>query len=150
MNLKNILAITFGVIIAVFIGSLFMRVSSENEETSTLVNYENNVKAFQVAAYTSLNAAKSEAEKKKGIVIQDGDYYCVYIAILRDSANINRMIKYLNDNQTYYYIKNIDLSGDAQNDLIKYEELMKNSNSDVAFLKLNDQILKMVGETHEN
>lgn len=148
--MKNILAITSGVIIAVFIGSLFMRVSSDTEGTSTLVNYENNVKAFQVAAYTSLNAANDEAKSKNGVVIKDNDYYCVYIAILRDSSNINRMIKYLNDNQTYYYVKNIDLSSEIQDNLIKYEELMKNTNSDVAFIKLNNQILKMVGDYSEN
>lgn len=148
--MKNILAITFGVIIAVFIGSLFMRVSSDVEESSTLVNYENNVKAFQVAAYTSLSSAQEEAKNKNGVVLKDDDYYCVYISILRDSTNINRMIKYLNDTQTYYYVKNIDLSSGAQENLTKYEELMKNTNSDVAFLKLNDQILKMVGEYNEN
>ena len=148
--MKNILAVTFGVIVAVFIGSLFMRVSSDTEEASTLVNYENNLKAFQVAAYNSLNAAEEEAKSKNGVVIKDDDYYCVYIAILRDSSNINRMIKYLNDNQTYYYVKNIDLSDEIQDNLIKYEELMKNTNSDVAFLKLNNQILKMVGDNSEN
>ena len=148
--MKNILAITFGVIVAVFIGSLFMRVSGDTEESTTLVNYENNVKAFQVAAYTSLNAANDEAKSKNGVVIKDNDYYCVYIAILRDSSNINRMIKYLNDNQTYYYVKNIDLSSEIQDNLIKYEELMKNTNSDVAFIKLNNQILKMVGDYSEN
>ena len=148
--MKNILAITFGVIISVFIGSLFMRISSDEDSLSSLVNYENNIKAFQVAAYTSFNAALDEAKNKNGIVIKDEDYYCVYIAILRDSSNINRMIKHLNDNQTYYYVKNIDLSSEIQEELVKYEELMKNTTSDVAFLKLNDQILKMVGDSSEN
>ena len=148
--MKNILAVTFGVIISVIIGSLFMKVSNNPSDSSTLVNYENNIKAFQVAAYTSIQSAEEEAKNKNGIVIKDDDYYCVYIAILRDSSNVNRMIKYLNDTQTYYYVKNIDLSSDIQDNLTKYEELMKNTNSDVAFIKLNNQILKMVGEFNEN
>ncbi|MBO5475719.1 MAG: hypothetical protein J5982_04385 [Bacilli bacterium] len=148
--MKNILAVTFGVIISVIIGSLFMKVSNNPSDSSTLVNYENNIKAFQVAAYTSTQAAEEEAKNKNGIVIKDDDYYCVYIAILRDSSNVNRMIKYLNDTQTYYYVKNIDLSSDIQDNLTKYEELMKNTNSDVAFIKLNNQILKMVGEFNED
>lgn len=148
--MKNILAVTFGVIISVIIGSLFMKVSNNPSDSSTLVNYENNIKAFQVAAYTSIQAAEEEAKNKNGIVIKDDDYYCVYIAILRDSSNVNRMIKYLNDTQTYYYVKNIDLSSDIQDNLTKYEELMKNTNSDVAFIKLNNQILKMVGEFNED
>lgn len=148
--MKNILAVTFGVIISVIIGSLFMKVSNNPSDSSTLVNYENNIKAFQVAAYTSIQAADEEAKNKNGIVIKDDDYYCVYIAILRDSSNVNRMIKYLNDTQTYYYVKNIDLSSDIQDNLTKYEELMKNTNSDVAFIKLNNQILKMVGEFNED
>lgn len=148
--MKNILAITFGVIIAVFIGSLFMKVSSDSDDSTTLVNYENNVKAFQVAAYNSRSSAEDEAKSKNGVVIKDEDYYCVYIAILRDSSNINRMIKYLNDTQTYYYVKNIDLSSEVQDNLTKYEELMKNTNSDVAFIKLNNQILKMVGDMNED
>ena len=148
--MKNILAVTFGVIISVIIGSLFMKVSNNPSDSSTLVNYENNIKAFQVAAYTSIQAAEEEDKNKNGIVIKDDDYYCVYIAILRDSSNVNRMIKYLNDTQTYYYVKNIDLSSDIQDNLTKYEELMKNTNSDVAFIKLNNQILKMVGEFNED
>lgn len=147
--MKNVLAVSVGVIISILIGSLFMKVSSKPEQVK-FVNANNETKAFQIAAFNTLETALKEAENKKGIVIKDNDYYCVYIAILKDQENINKMISYLNDINTYYYIKNIEINNDLSDELIKYEELMKNTTSNVAFLKLNEQILKLVGDNNEN
>lgn len=147
--MKNIFAVSVGVFIAILIGSLFMGISNREEDT-TPVSSSNEIKAFQIAAFNDQKTADEEANKKKGIVIKDNNYYCVYIAILKDQTNINKMISYLNENKTYYYLKTIDLNSDLTSELIKYEELMKNTTSNVAFLKLNDQILKLIGENYEN
>jgi hypothetical protein len=143
--MKNIIAITIGVVISVLIGTLFANLTSK-EDTSVVVSSTNETKAFQVGSYTNFDNASIEATNKNGIVVKDGSYYCVYVSVLKDTANINKMVEYLNKNNIYYYIKNITISSELESELVKYEELMKNSSSDVAFMKLNEQILKLVGE----
>lgn len=147
--MKNLLAVSIGVIVSILIGSLFMKVSSK-PEAAEFVSGSNEIKAFQVAAFNTEDAALKEASNKNGIVIKDNNYYCVYVAILKEQENINKMVSYLNDTNTYYYIKNIELDEYISTELIKYEELMKKTTSNVAFLRLNEQILKFVGENNEN
>ena len=81
-----------------------------------------------------------------GTVEYDGTYYYVYASILSDSQNIEHMINYLNENNIYYYVKNITASEAFKNELYKYEELMKSTVSDVAFLELNEKILDLYEE----
>lgn len=121
-----------------------MGISKEPQENVTPVMSESNtIKAFQVGAFTSKETAEKEALSKSGKVITDGQYYYVYVAILSDQENIDKMINYLDEKNYYYYLKNINLSSEFKIELSKYEELMKQTTSHIAFLELNKRVLEM-------
>lgn len=142
--MKSIIVAVFSVIGAIFIGSLFMNVASTEEENTTpAINTSSILKAFQVGAYKTEDSAKREAKLKGGIVASDGDYYYVYVSLLQEPDNIEKMINYLDDKNYYYYVKNIPASGTFLKELYKYEELMKGTTSKIAFLELNKRILEM-------
>ena len=60
------------------------------------------------------------------------------------------MMRYLDNSKIYYYIKIINISDTLKDNVFKYEELMKSTTSDVAFLQLNKKILELYGEEYEN
>lgn len=141
--MKNILVSVSSVIMAVLVGSLFIKVSNSKETIQPTIMTNNSVKAFQVGAYTNQTSANEEAISKEGVVSFDGEYYYVYIAILSDEENLEHMRRYLDKKNTYYYIKSIDVSQEFKNSLLTYEELMKESSSDIAFMQLNERILDL-------
>lgn len=145
-SMKNLIAAVFAVILAIGIGCLFMKTSATDEEIKTVMNSSGQLKAFQIGAYSSVDAANESALAVNGTVEYDGTYYYVYASILSDSQNIEHMINYLNENNIYYYVKNITASEAFKNELYKYEELMKSTVSDVAFLELNEKILDLYEE----
>lgn len=144
--MKNIFASVLAIIIVILIGSLFMKTTSSDEEISS-VNHELNViKAFQIGAYKTKESAVEIANKNNGAISFDGEYYYVYIAILEDLENIEKMMRYLSKNNTYYYLKNITVPENFKSNLIKYEELMKSTTTEIAFLELNKQLLRQYKE----
>lgn len=142
--MKNVLASVLSVIVAVLIGSLFMKVSNAEEEiVEPTISTNSSVKAFQVGAFTNQASAEEEAISKEGKVSYDGEFYYVYISILSDEKNLEQMRNYLDKKNIYYYIKTIDVNQEFKDSLITYEELMKESSSEVAFMQLNQRILDM-------
>lgn len=140
--MKNVLASVLSIIVSVLIGSLFMKVSNAEEETiQPTINTNSSVKAFQVGAFTNQASAEEEAVLKEGKVSYDGEFYYVYISILSDEKNLEQMRNYLDEKNIYYYIKTIDVNQEFKDKLITYEELMKETASDVAFMQLNQRIL---------
>lgn len=139
--MKNLISLILAVLLAVGIGSLFMKSTSTDQEMDTMVNSSTNLKAFQVGAFTNKESAMELATSLDAKIIHDESYYYVYYGILSKSENIEKMIKYLNDNNIYYYVKNIDASLAFKDELLKYEELMKETTSDIAFIELNKRIL---------
>lgn len=139
--MKNLISLILAVLLAVGIGSLFMKSTSTDQEMDTMVNSSTNLKAFQVGAFTNKERAMELATSLDAKIIHDESYYYVYYGILSKSENIEKMIKYLNDNNIYYYVKNIDASLAFKDELLKYEELMKETTSDIAFIELNKRIL---------
>lgn len=144
--MKNLVTIFIGVMTSVLIGATFMDVSGEVEEVNDTYG---NLIAFQLGAYKDEESAKFIAEENDAIVVQEENYYVVYNAILSNSSNIDRMMNILDNSQVFYYAKVISASDLYIGELYKYEELMKNCTSDIAFLKLVNQILKKYEVTYE-
>lgn len=147
--MKSMITIFLSVVTAVLIGTLFIDTSSE-PATKTMMGTYGNLTAFQVGAYNEIESANEISTKYEGIVIHDGDYYLVYVALLSNSLNIERMMQYLDENKIYYYVKTIDASEEFIEDLYKYEELMKQSSSNIAFMQLNKKILTIYGDEYAN
>lgn len=134
---------------SVMIGILFIDESSSKTITPVTGSYGSLV-AFQLGAYNDYDSALKEAEKQSSIVVKDDEHYLVYSSLLSNTANIERMMNYLDDKNVYYYVKTIDANEEFTNELFKYEEMMKSSTSDIAFLRLNSKILELYGEEYEN
>ena len=109
-----------------------------------------NAKIFQVGVYQTLEEAEKEASLKKGIVISEEENYNVYISILKNSSNIEKMMNYLDENSIDYYLKDITLDTEFLDTLNKYENLMKNTTSTVAFIQLNKRILERYQVLYES
>lgn len=139
--MKQSLYVSILIILSIFVGTFFMKISKEKEIIPTISDI-NTAKIFQVGIYTNENDALKEASIKKGIVIKEDENYVVYVAILRNSGNIERMINYLTENNIYYILKDITIDSEFLDTIIKYEELMDNATSDVAFIQLNKKILE--------
>ena len=95
------------------------------------------------------NALK-EAELKKGIVVHENEYFYVYVAILGEQINIEKMTNYLNQNSIYYYVKDITVSEEFKQELFAIENMMFTTTSEVAFLQLNTKILESYGGINES
>ena len=137
------------VVFSIFIVALFMEVTSDKEIIPVMVD-SNSAKLFQTGTYTTKDEAEKEASLKKGIVIEENDVYNVYISILKNTSNIERMIKYLDENNIYYNLIDIQLNSGFVEILNKYEELMNNTTSTVAFLQLNKKVLESYITFYEN
>ena len=147
--MKSMITIFLGVVTSVMIGILFIDESSSKTITPVTSSYGSLV-AFQLGAYNDYDSALKEAEKQSSIVVKDDEHYLVYSSLLSNTANIERMMNYLDDKNVYYYVKTIDANEEFTNELFKYEEMMKSSTSDIAFLRLNSKILELYGEEYEN
>ena len=146
--MKQILTVSLAIFVSIIIGSLFMRISTD-ETDIPVMNETKNIKAFQVGVYTSEENATKEAELKKGLVVQENEYYYVYVAILGEQINIDKMTNYLNQNSIYYYIKDITVSEEFKQELFAIESMMFTTTSEVAFLQLNTKILESYGAHNE-
>lgn len=147
--MKQILTVTLAIFVSIFVGSLFMRVSTDVNDIPVM-NEVKNIKAFQVGVYTDIENAKREAELKKGIVVQEDEYYYIYVSILGEQSNIDKMTNYLNENSIYYYIKDINVTDEFKNELFAIENMMFTTTSEVAFLQLNTKILESYGAMYES
>lgn len=147
--MKSMITIFLGVVTSVMIGILFIDESS-SKPTATVNGSYGSLVAFQLGAYNDYDSALKEAEKQSSIVVKDDEHYLVYSSLLSNTANIERMMDYLDDKNIYYYVKTIDANEEFTNELFKYEEMMKSSTSDIAFLRLNSKILELYGDQYEN
>ena len=112
--------------------------------TNSIKNiFSTKYKAFQVGVYTNLETAKTYSSKyTNSIVIKENELYRVYIAILKDSNNIENMKKYLNKKGIEYYLKDIELiDQNIKNTINQYENIM-DINNEVIFIELNKKIME--------
>lgn len=147
--MKRFIYVMVPILFSIFVGSMFMEVSGDSEAIP-VIGDSNSVKIFQTGVYTNRDEAEKEASLKKGIVISENENYNVYAAILKNESNINRMMKYLDDKNIYYYIKDKSIDSAFIDTLSKYEDLMLTSTSSVAFLQLNKKILERYELIYEN
>ena len=146
--MKNLFTILLSIIFSILIGTCFMQTTSETDEIKVSSTY-GSVIAFQIGAYESLDNATDISKVYDGTVVKQDNVYLVYVAVLSNTKNIERMMNILDENNIYYYTKVIDIDTKLNEELRKYEELMLKTTSDVAFKKLVYQYIKLYGETHE-
>lgn len=141
MWMKNIFMVLLGSLFAIAISYVF------NAKTDVpVISTNTTLKAFQLGAFKDETSATDLAQKYDAKVISDNGYFYVYYSVLRDEANINKMINCLDHKKIYYYIKDVGASENYKSELTKYEELMKNTTSEIAFSELNKKLISIYSE----
>lgn len=141
--MKNIIATFLGLSVVLFLSTYFIQVSDDTQKVSTnLVN----PKIIQIGAFEEKDSADYMVNNIGGKIVKDDVFYYVYIGILSDTANIERIISYMNKNNIYYYIKDGNFNTSFLEELNKYEEMMKTTTSDIAFLELNKKVIDIYME----
>lgn len=133
----------------ILLGSFFAVAISYffNAKTETpVISTNTSLKAFQLGAFKEESSATELALKYDAKVINENGYFYVYYSVLKDEANINKMINCLDHKKIYYYIKEVGASENYKNELTKYEELMKNTTSEIAFSELNKKLISIYSE----
>lgn len=145
--MKYVLVTIFGVFISLYVGLLFIPKASGDVPVLKEIK---EASIFQIGAFNILEDATSLANQYKGQVFNIDSKYYVYLSVLCNKSNIDRLTKYLEKNNIEYFIKHKSIDDDFFQELYKYEELMLNSTSDVAFLELNKKVINIYKENYEN
>ncbi len=147
--MKQFLYIALPIITSILLGTMFMDISKD-KEAIPVIGDANTAKFFQTGSYESLEEAEKMASSQKGIVILEEGKYNIYAAILKNNSNVVRMMAIIEEKNIPYTIKEKYPDQAFYDVLNKYEDLMLNSTSTVAFLQLNKKILERYEILYEN
>lgn len=105
------------------------------------------VTAFQVGVYKSReNAEKIQEQYPNSLVVQENDYYRVYIGVSAGDDWTKSLEKYFLDQNVRVYPKEIQVTDSFYEQLNQYKTLFDNSDASV-YERLNGEIMKqMEGE----
>ena len=115
------------IVLAVLVGAAFAFYLFKNIEQSVAKTIdEKEATAFQTGVFSKYdNAVKASKQFKSSIIVQDDNYYRVFIAMFHDEEIINKMKNHFEG--TNYYLKKITTTDEFLTKLSKYETLIKTS-----------------------
>lgn len=146
--MKNVIAIILGFGASVLVALFFM---PHTEEASSIpVMSEIGTKAIQVGVFLNEEKALTEANRIDARVVHEKGYYYLYYSILSDDENIQKIMDHLDKQGIKYFLKIVSTSQEFKDNLIQYEEMMKRTTSNIAFLELNKRIMDMYEASYEN
>lgn len=146
--MKNIIAIILGCGASILVALFFM---PHTEEASSIpVMSEITTKALQVGVFLNEEKALTEANRLEARVIKEKGYYYLYYSVLSEDENIQKIMEHLDKNGVKYFLKIVSTSQEFKDNLIQYEEMMKHTTSNIAFLELNKRIMDMYEAAYEN
>lgn len=134
------------ILISISIGTLFAVIiyKRTNNKIELAVNSDNNITLFQTGVFKSEENAENYMQNyNSSIIIKDGEYYRVIIAILSNKDAIALEQKYFDDLGINYYLKKVIVSNNEfYSKLNEYETLILSSESDT-YNTVNKEILKL-------
>ena len=138
---KTLLTILGAILVGFGLGLFFFKKFDINIEA--LATSVKSIYAVQVGVYKNIDNAKDVANKMKGIVVLDNDYYRVYIDIIKDKEILNLREEYYKNNNINYYLKISNPSKEFITKLDDYEIILKNTSISADKIKVvREQILK--------
>lgn len=146
--MKNVIAVFLGVFASILVALFFMP-HTEDASSIPVIN-EVNTKAVQVGVFLNEDKALESANKLSARVIKEDGYYYLYYSILSDTENLKKVRDYLDSQNINNFLKVISVSEEFKSNLIQYEEMMKKTTSNIAFLELNKRIMDIYEATYEN
>lgn len=115
---------------AVALGSIFAFFYFKNTKDNIVDAFyvENEALAFQVGVYRSYeNALKDSKNYPSGTIVNDGEFYRVYIAIANQEVGLN-LQKYYDEKGIKYYVKKIVIPNNFLNDFNNYQKVLLSTN----------------------
>jgi hypothetical protein len=118
---KNIKIILLSSLLgAIFAGIFFLSIKEKTEAKN--ISY---VYGFQIGVFKNLeNANRLKENYSSAKIIKESDYYRVFIGFTVENKELFQDI-FKNDE---YYIKELIVNDELRNNIIKYDEVLKNSN----------------------
>lgn len=133
---KSIILITLSIVL----GILFTYFVLNKQNTYAMEEYL--IYAFQVGAFEKEeNALEYSKYLETSIIIYENNLYKVYVAMYKDTDVVNKMVVYFEDNNINIYLKSISVSKEFYYNLDNYEKLIKESNNQNVYNKVNQSIL---------
>ena len=128
-------------LIAIILGATlgiysYQKFNEDNAEPAS--SFLNEVYAFQVGVFESVENAKNMANNYKGIIVKD-DKYRVYVALTIN--NLNNLKIYFDQRNIAYYVKNIYIDNKLYKIIQEYDVLLSNTNME-NYESIIDKILK--------
>ncbi len=102
----------------------FITYKNYSKQVDMVFSSDNTSYAFQIGVYNTSESANQKASENNGIVIQDNDFYRVYIAIATSNLLKEELSSYYDNQDISYYIKDITIDNNLKNKLIPYESLL--------------------------
>lgn len=102
-------------------------------------------KAFQIGVFSNYDNAYRVAQRNNGIVVNDEDYFRVYVAILYDDLAISKLCSYYDEIGLNFYLKEVRVSDDFVESISVNEDLLIKSSSDT-YSVINLNVLEMYEE----
>lgn len=135
---KVLLTLCGSILLGCIFGFMYFKNTEENIVDALFI--DNQVSAFQVGVYKSYSNALEESKKyESATVINDGDFYRVFIAMANDKDLIMKLESYYKSNNIYYYLKNIVLPDEFLTSFENYQKvLLSTDNIDI----VNKNLLK--------
>ncbi len=122
---KTVKVVFFSSMLGVILAGLFFyNIKDKSEAKNKPFLY-----AFQVGVFKNRENANNYRMKfPLGKVVHDGEYYRVYIGITR---NNKELVSNIFDSENYsYYIKELETTEEMEEEIKKYDELLKNSSEE--------------------
>ena len=145
--MKKLLCILLGILSAFTISKYFI---GEDSIPAISLEEANTAYIFQIGVYNNRSKAESLSKNNKGIVIEKDNKYYVYVGILKNKNNINKLKTILDKKNIKYYQKEEQVNNIFYTKLEELENLMENTKTEVAFNKINETILDYYKETYED
>lgn len=139
---KIIITVVSALLVGILFGVLYFKNTKEN--IAAALSLDNEAVAFQVGVYKDIENAKKEVKKyPSGVIIIDGEFYRIFIAISNNSEVINKLKTYYNSKKINYYLKNIVIKDEFVEAFNSYQEvLLKTSSYD----EVNSSLMKEYSE----
>jgi len=109
---------------------------------------EYNVFAFQAGAFENYdNALNFKKKLPSSIIINEKNLYKIYVAMYKDIDIVNKMIVYFEKNNINIYLKSLKINKEIYEKLSSYEKIIKNTEDEKIYKKINQSILNEYKES---
>ena len=133
-------------LLSISLGFIFTIVVLNKENLFGSNNYT--IYVLSGGEFTSREMAYDKQSKlNTGIIVEEDNLYKIYLALYKDLDLVNKMLNYYEDEDINVYINTINVDRSFYNTLNNYEEVIKNSDSNLVFKPVNESILNLYLES---